>query len=194
MTALAGKTLHVTTRQAWRSWLAKHHRTESEVWLVYYRKETGKPRISYDDAVEEALCYGWIDSTVKALDRERFAQRFSPRRKASSLSQMNKERIRVLVAAEKMTKAGLDAIAHALDPKEDNRQEFHIPPDILEPLKENDEAWQNFQRFPETYQRIRIAFIESRKRHGEEMFRRSLTYFIKMTAKNKRFGFTRTWK
>jgi uncharacterized protein YdeI (YjbR/CyaY-like superfamily) len=160
--------------------------------LAYYRKETGKPRISYDDAVEEALCYGWIDSTVKALDSERFAQRFSPRKMTSSLSQMNRERIRVVIATKKMTKAGLDAIAHIFDPREDDHQELNIPPDILEPL--NDQAWQNFQRVPETYQRIRRAFIESRKRHGEEMFRRSLTYFIKMTAKKKRFGFMRTFK
>lgn len=74
-------TLYVTGRKAWRAWLAKYHKTETEVWLVYYRKETGKPRISYNDAVEEALCYGWIDSIVRTLDKERFAQRFSIRKK-----------------------------------------------------------------------------------------------------------------
>jgi uncharacterized protein YdeI (YjbR/CyaY-like superfamily) len=140
-----GKTLHVTTRKDWRSWLARHHNTESEIWLVYYRKETGKPRISYNDAVEEALRYGWIDSTVRSLDRERFAQRFSMRRSASSLSQMNRERVRVLVAKKKMTKAGLAAIAHVLDPAKDEAAEFAIPPDILKPLKENEQAWENFQ-------------------------------------------------
>lgn len=194
VTTLPGKVLHVTTRQAWRSWLAKHHKTETEIWLVYYRKQTGKGRISYDNAVEEALCYGWIDSTVKALDSERFAQKFSPRKKTSSLSQMNKERIRILISAKKMTRAGLDAIAHVFDPKRDLNEEFTIPPDILEPLKANEQAWRNFESFPETYQRIRIAFIESRKRHGEEMFRKSLKHFIEMTAKNKRFGFSKTWK
>jgi len=82
-------TLYVSERKDWRAWLAKHHKTDKQIWLVYYRKETGKPRISYNDAVEEALCFGWIDSTVHKLDDERFAQRFSPRKKTSSLSQSN---------------------------------------------------------------------------------------------------------
>src|SRR5512135_236356 len=97
-----GKTLYVTTRNKWRRWLAKNHDKELEIWLVYYRKDTGKPRISYDDAVLEALAYGWIDSTIKKLDDERFAQRFSPRRSTSVLSQMNKERVRELIKNGKM--------------------------------------------------------------------------------------------
>ena len=82
-----GKTLYVANRKGWREWLAKNHAKEKEIWLVYYRRETGQPRIPYNDAVEEALCYGWIDSTQKKLDGERFAQRFSPRNKTSGLSQ-----------------------------------------------------------------------------------------------------------
>jgi uncharacterized protein YdeI (YjbR/CyaY-like superfamily) len=70
-----GETLHVTTRKAWRSWLKGHYQSKAEIWLVYHKKESGKPRISYNDAVEEALCFGWIDSTAKKLDEERFAQR-----------------------------------------------------------------------------------------------------------------------
>src|SRR5512141_1855744 len=138
-----GKTLHVTTRKDWRSWLARHHNKETEIWLVYYRKETGEPRISYNDAVEEALRYGWIDSTVRSLDKERFAQRFSVRRSGSGLSQMNKERVRALIARKKMTKAGLAAIAHVFDPAKDEARDFAIAPDILKPLKENGRAWEN---------------------------------------------------
>jgi uncharacterized protein YdeI (YjbR/CyaY-like superfamily) len=107
-----GKTLYVTTREEWRAWLQKHHATEKDIWLVYYRKDSGKPRISYDDAVEEALCYGWIDSIEKRMDTERFAQRFSPRKPTSNLSQSNKERIIRLISQKKMRKAGLDAVAH----------------------------------------------------------------------------------
>jgi uncharacterized protein YdeI (YjbR/CyaY-like superfamily) len=118
------KTLHVADRKLWRAWLAKHHRSETEIWLIYYRKETGTPRISYNDAVLEALCYGWIDSTLIAIDKERFAQRFTVRRKTSSLSQMNKERIYKLIAQRKMTKAGLAAIAHVFDPIEDKVKHF----------------------------------------------------------------------
>ena len=101
-------TLYVTNRKKWRDWLVKNHKTQKEVWLIYYRKETGNPRISYDDAVLEALCYGWIDSTVKKVDKERFAQRFSPRSRKSRLSQMNKERIRELIKEKKIKLVGLN--------------------------------------------------------------------------------------
>ena len=137
------------------------------------------------------MCYGWIDSTVKGLDKERFAQRFSKRRKNSALSQMNKERIRNLNAQGKMTKAGLDAVAHVFDPAADEAEEFEIPQQILTALKANKQAWRNFQKFPGAYQRIRIAYIESRKRHGAEMYQKALEHFIKMTAQNKRFGYVK---
>src|SRR3972149_144578 len=97
-----GKALYVHTRKAWRAWLAKHHATEKEIWLVYYKKASGKPRIPYNDAVEEALCYGWIDSTVKSINKARFAQRFTPRKKGSMLSELNKERIRRMVEENRM--------------------------------------------------------------------------------------------
>ena len=119
-----GKTLYVSERKAWRAWLAAHHKAEKEIWLIYYRKGTGKARISYDDAVEEALCYGWIDSTLKSLDEERFAQRFSVRKNTSVLSQPNRERVYRLIAAKKMTKAGLAAIAHVFDPAKDKAGDF----------------------------------------------------------------------
>lgn len=187
-------TLYVTTRRAWRAWLAKHHRTAPDVWLVYYRKESGKPRISYDDAVLEALCYGWIDSTVKKIDAERFAQRFSPRTRTSKLSQMNLERARRLVAEKKMTKAGLAAIAHLYDPAKDATGPLVVPPDILAAIKADRAAWANFRRLPEAYKRIRIAYIDSRRRHGDEMFRRALGHFVAMTVKGKRIGFVKEWR
>lgn len=184
-----GKTLHVTGRGAWRSWLARNHDAEKEVWLVYYRKSSGKPRIPYNDAVEEALCYGWIDGTLKRIDGERFAQRFTPRRASSSVSQMNRERIRKLVAQKKMTPAGLKAIEKIFDVKRNGR--LVIPADIAEPLKRNGATWKNFQKFPSSYKRIRIAYLEGRRRHGEEAFRRSLRHLVEMTARNKRFGLVR---
>ncbi|MEY2485097.1 MAG: hypothetical protein QOH39_745 [Verrucomicrobiota bacterium] len=95
-----GKTLYVTNRKARRAWLAKHHARKKEIWLIYYKKHTGQRRIPYDDAVEEALCYGWIDSTLKRLDEDRTAQRFSPRRPKSFLSETNKERARRLIKAK----------------------------------------------------------------------------------------------
>jgi len=172
-------------------WLSRHHKTEPEVWLIYYRKESGKPRISYDDAVLEALCYGWIDSTVKKIDKERFAQRFSPRRPKSVLSQMNRERIRELIKEKRVTKAGLEAVAHVFDPKTDRIEKPEIPPGILKALRADKNAWKHFQKMPPSYQRIRIAYIEDRKRHGLNMYKKALAHFIKMTALDKRIGFVR---
>jgi len=88
-----GNTLYVINRKQWRSWLVKHHEKEKEIWLIYYRKSSNKKRIPYNDAVEEALCYGWIDGIMKGIDEEMFTQRVTPRRPNSTLSQLNKERI-----------------------------------------------------------------------------------------------------
>ncbi|OGY16875.1 MAG: hypothetical protein A2785_03875 [Candidatus Chisholmbacteria bacterium RIFCSPHIGHO2_01_FULL_49_18] len=186
-----GKTLYVTDRKSWRAWLAKNHDKEKEIWLIYYRKKTSKPRISYDDAVLEALAFGWIDSTAKKIDNERFAQRFSPRRKTSGFSQMNKERIRELIKQKRMTKAGLAAIAHVYDPKTDKKEKFTIPAGILKALMADKDTWKNFLKMPGPYKRIRVAYIESRKRHGVAMYQRALKHFVKMTAQNKRIGFVK---
>src|SRR5213596_4263102 len=119
-----GTTLYVKDRRQWRAWLARHHETAPEIWLIYYKKDSGKPRIPYNDAVEEALCYGWIDSILKPIDARRYAQRFSPRRPTSVLSAMNRERVRRLITAKRMTKAGLASISHAFDHKKDTKQKL----------------------------------------------------------------------
>ena len=185
-----GKTLYVSDRKAWRSWLAGNHGKEKEIWLVYPKKRTGRPRIPYNDAVEEALCFGWIDSTVKSIDDEKFAQRFTPRKAKSGLSQMNKERVRLLIAQNKMTDAGRRAIAHAYG-GESEHGKVKVAKGVLNAIRENADAWRYFQNFPESYKRIRIEYIESRRRHGKEAFQKSLQNFVRMTAKNKRFGFVR---
>src|SRR5205809_3421959 len=107
-----GKTFYAKNRKEWCAWLAQHHRAAPEIWLVYYKKDSGKPRIPYNHAVEEALCYGWIDGIGKPIDAKKYAQRFSPRRKTSKLSDMNRERVRRLIKAGRMTKVGLAAIEH----------------------------------------------------------------------------------
>lgn len=174
--------LHLTDRKDWRAWLKEYHKARKEVWLVYYKKESGKPRIAYNDAVEEALCFGWIDSTVRSLDEKRFAQKFSPRKPRSGYSQANKERLRALVQQGKVMKDLLPSIQEVLAEK------FVMPKDILKAIKMNREAWKNFQGFSEPYKRIRIAFIDGARKRPEE-FQKRLNYFIKMTEKNKQFGF-----
>lgn len=172
-------------------WLSKHHDSAHDIWLIFYKKSSGKPRISYDDAVLEALAYGWIDSIVKKVDEDSFVQRFSPRKPTSVLSQMNKERIRELIKEGKMTKAGLTALSHVFDPDTDEPEKFSIPPSILKALKSDKDTWRNFQKFPGSYRRIRIEYIESRKRHGIAMYTKALRHFIQMTALNKRIGFVK---
>jgi len=176
------KTLYVTKRKDWRAWLKKHYKTEKEIWLVYPKKETGRPRIEYNDAVEEALCFGWIDSIVKNLDDSRSVQRFSPRKPKAKYSQANIERLRTLVAKKKVIKEVADTLKETLDKK------FIIPADILKAIKANQAAWKNFQKFSASYKRIRVAFIDGARKRPVE-FKKRLRHFIKMTEKNKMFGF-----
>src|SRR3712207_3822053 len=131
------RTLYAADRDAWRAWLAENHRTEKEIWLVYPRKATGKTRIPYNDAVEEALCFGWIDSTQKTLDDDHTAQRYSPRRPGIPYSQPNQERMRRMLAQGKVLPEVRESLGDLLE------RPFVIPPDIEKALKANPEAWQN---------------------------------------------------
>jgi uncharacterized protein YdeI (YjbR/CyaY-like superfamily) len=101
------------SRAAWRRWLEKHHATEPEVWLVYYKKHTGKTTLSYDDSVKEALCFGWIDGIRKRIDDERYTHRFSPRRPGSKWSATNIRRVEALEKAGLMKAAGKKEVAAA---------------------------------------------------------------------------------
>jgi uncharacterized protein YdeI (YjbR/CyaY-like superfamily) len=175
-----GKLLDVPGAKAWRRWLKAHHASEPEIWLVYHSKASGVPSIPYNDAVDEALCFGWIDSTVKKVDAASRAQRFTPRRPGSPISPMNRERVLRQRAAGRMTQARLDAIG-------DLDTQFELPPDIEAALKADDETWRNYQSQPESYQRIRVGFIEG-ARNRPEMFQRRLNYYLKMTKTDKRYG------
>lgn len=176
------KLLYLVDREEWRVWLEKHHQSETEVWLVYFKSHSGKPRIAYNDAVEEALCFGWIDSTVKSIDDDRFAQRFSVRNPKSTYSQANKERLRELVKRGKVSKAVVATLGNLLE------ETFETPCDILEAIQANPTAWRHFQGLSEVYIRIRIAFIDSARKRPDE-FKKRLRHFIAMTEKDKRFGF-----
>jgi uncharacterized protein YdeI (YjbR/CyaY-like superfamily) len=176
------RTFYPRTRNEWRTWLKKNHAKHREIWLVYYSKKSRKPRVAYNDAVEEALCYGWIDSTMKKIDEHCFAQRFTPRKPGSTWSELNKERARRLVKNKKMANAG-----RALLPAGLLNEKFEIPADILKVLKKDKETWKNFEQFPESYKRIRLGFIHN-SRSRPEFFKKRLDYFLKMTKQNKMYG------
>lgn len=174
-----GKTLYVKTRKEWRDWLLKNYNKESDIWLLFYRKASGKERIPYDVAVEEALCFGWIDSIVKKVDDDSFAQRFSVRKPKSNWSTLNLERMKRLIKQKLMTPAGLKYYPGGT--------KFVIPSDILKEIKKDKTTWENFQKFDKSYQTIRIGFIEGARTRPEE-FQKRLRYFLKMTKQNKKFG------
>ena len=158
--------VHFKTRAQWRRWLKKNHASAQEIWLLYYKKHTGKASVPYDDAVEEALCFGWIDGKVRTIDQDRYAQRFSVRRPRSKYSQANIERLRALVRQGRVAKDILPSLPDLA------KDVFDIAPDILQAIKANKKAWRNFRRFSQPYVRIRIAFIDAARKRPDEFHKR----------------------
>ncbi|MGD2027636.1 MAG: YdeI/OmpD-associated family protein [Anaerolineales bacterium] len=177
-----GKTLYVHKREDWRAWLEENFETAGEIWLVNPNKASGKPRLLYNDAVEEALCFGWIDSIIKKLEEDSSAQRFTPRNPKSDFSQQNKERLRWLAKQDLIHPSIRESIQPILE------EEFVFPPDILAAIKANPQAWEHYQTFSPTYQRIRVAYIDSARKRPEE-FNKRLANFIKKTEQNKQIGY-----
>lgn len=176
------KTLYVTNRKDWRKWLEKNFDKEKDVWLIYPNKASGKPRIVYNDAVEEALCFGWIDSVIRSFDKESSIQRFSPRNARSTYSQQNKERIKWLIENNMIHPSILERA------KEIAAEKFVFPKDIIDLIKKDKTAWKNYNAFSEIYKRIRIAYIDTARKHPEH-FKKRLNNFIAKTKENKQIGF-----
>ncbi len=173
-------------RMEWRAWLETHHLAKREIWLRTFRKDSGKPSISYDDLVEECLCFGWIDGVVKKFDHESAVQRITPRRKKSFLSELNRQRVWKLQQLGLMTPAGFASIADQLGAPDDP---FEIPDWILVQLQYDPQVWQNFQNFPHLYKRLKIAWIaEIRGDSRRAEAQKRLDYLIKMTAQGKMYG------
>ena len=180
------ETFYPVRRAQWRAWLRKHHATKREVWLLYPNKASGKPRLPYNDAVEEALCFGWIDSTAKKYDPATAAQRFTPRRNHANWSEPNKERFRDMVKAKLMTPAGF-AVAPIEIHAAKKPPRTVLAKDIEAQLRAHPPAWTNYTRFPERYRRIRIGWIEA-ARSRPHVFAQRLGYFVRMTRQGKRYG------
>lgn len=161
------RTLYVTSREEWRAWLTKHYQSETEVWLIYYKKHTGRPRISYDHAVEEALCFGWIDSIVKRMDDEKFAQKFTPRRDSTKWSALNQRRLRKLIREGRMTEAGLAKIELATLGEEAQAKQstgdLALPRFVKQALMANASAWENFRSLTPSRRRAYIRLIMDAK-------------------------------
>lgn len=158
---------HPKTRDQWRAWLEKHHERQTGVWLITYKATTGKPRVSYDEAVEEALCFGWIDSKSAKLDDERSMLWFAPRKAGSGWSRINKERIEKLMASGAMAPAGLSKIEAAKADgswnKLDDVDALKIPDDLQKALKDFEDAETNFAAFPSSVRRGILEWISAAK-------------------------------
>ena len=174
------------TRAEWRAWLEAHHKSKTEVWIRTFRKASGMPSVSYDDIVEECLCFGWIDGSVKKYDEDSMVQRITPRRKKSSLSELNRQRIWKLQQQGLMMPAGLEAVGPQIGSPGDP---LDIPGWVLEQLQADETVWNNFRQFPHHYQRLKIGWIaeikgESRRAEAQKR----LDYLIKMTRQGKTYG------
>lgn len=167
------------TRDEWRRWLSENFEIAREIWFVFPNKLSNKKSISYNDAVEEALCFGWIDSTVKSLDENNKIQRFTPRNHRSAYSQANKERLMWLLK---------NGMVHPKLEKEIKRiiaSPFLFPGDIMRKIKADKIVWDNYQQFSDSYKRIRIAYIDAARKRPEE-FEKRLNNFINKTRENKK--------
>ena len=188
------KATHPKTRGQWRKWLEKNHSTAPGIWMIYYKKETGKRKFDMADAVEEALCFGWIDSVAQKLDDERSMQKFTPRKPKSIWSKINKQRIEKLIEQKLMKPAGLATIERA---KENgswdtlNSSDLHtdnnsMPDDLEKALSKNKKALANFLAFPPSYRKRFLFWIDSAKTPVTKAARIKQT--LLMAAANKKPG------
>ncbi|MBI5304608.1 MAG: YdeI/OmpD-associated family protein [Chloroflexi bacterium] len=178
-------------RDAWHAWLAKNYARETELWVVLYKKNSGKASVSYDEAVEEALCFGWIDGIAKGIDGEKYAQRFSPRRKGSIWSESNKKRVAKMIAQGRMTDAGLAKIHEAKQNGEWDKATIredttNIPLELKRALAADKQAQQNFDKLAPSHKRQFIYWITEAKR--EETRARRIAMTIQMVKQNQRLG------
>jgi uncharacterized protein YdeI (YjbR/CyaY-like superfamily) len=201
------KALNFTDRNAWRKWLERNHAKEKEALLIHYRKDSGKTSLNHFDAVEEALCFGWIDSILKRVDDERFVLKYTPRKPNSIWSKVNRDKAEQLIKAGKMTKAGLAKIEEAK--KNGNWDNAYtslikdtLPDDLKQALLKNEKAWWNFQKFAATYRNMYIGWVNSakteatrRKRIAEVVYRSEKkikpgidTTYYHLTNKDKKPG------
>lgn len=172
------KLIFASTREEWRSWLRENFEKEKEVWFVFPTKAAEESGVSYNDAVEEALCFGWIDGQAGRLDDSHQLRRFTPRRNGSGYSQPNIERL-IWLDENNMIHPKIRPSVEELISKP-----FVFPQDIIEALQEDETVWNNYVNFSESYKRIRVAYIDAaRKRHEE--FEKRLMNFINKTRENK---------
>ncbi|UCD52701.1 MAG: YdeI/OmpD-associated family protein [Phycisphaerales bacterium] len=179
------------TAKAWRAWLRKHHATEQELWLVLYKKHTGKADLVYEEAVCEALCFGWIDGIRKRIDDEKHMIRFTPRRPNSRWSPTNKRRVAELIADGRMTEVGLAKVEEAKrngqwDHADVPRPVPEVPVELTQALARNKAAQRRFEALAPSYRKQFIWWIASAKRDVTRSKR--VAEAVQLLAQNKKLG------
>ncbi len=172
----------------WRKWLQKHHQSAKDIWLVYYKKHTGKPSIPYVDAVEEALCFGWIDGQIKSLDKERYMQRFTPRKSSSNWSTINIDRAKKMIKEKKMTDWGREIYEKGIKTNRiiPSSKNFTIPSGLKKALVANKKAWSNFQGFAPSAQLAFAYWVNTAK--TDETRQKRIEKTVKLSEEGKRLG------
>ncbi|MCU0914432.1 MAG: YdeI/OmpD-associated family protein [Planctomycetes bacterium] len=187
----ASQRRHFDSRDHWRAWLMEHHATVPEMWLVFYKKHTGKSGLTYVEAVEEALCFGWIDGILKRIDDEKHTVRFTPRRKNSIWSESNKKRVARLIEENRMTEAGLVKVREAQangqwDKAVVREDPTLVPPELTTALAQNAPARQNFETLAPSYRKQFIYWVGMAKQ--DETRRRRVAEAVRLLARNERLG------
>jgi uncharacterized protein YdeI (YjbR/CyaY-like superfamily) len=178
------KTVDPRIVEKWRQWLAAHHDSATEIWLVFHKQHTGRACLTYEDAVEEALCYGWVDSLIKRLDDDRYARKFTPRKADSRWSTWNRKRYAALKAAGRLAPAGLKRPPTARSG--DAPAARPVPTDVLTALAAHPLARARFEALPPSHRRQYVAWIDSAKR--EETRLRRIEQAVQMLIAGKRLG------
>jgi len=168
-------TYYAKDRKAWRKWLEKNHRTAPGIWLIYFKKDSGKTRVPYANAVEEALCFGWIDSTLNPIDEHSYMQLFTPRKPKSGWSKLNKDRVEQLIEKGLMTPAGMDKIEQAklygTWSKLDHIESFTLPPQLEKALARKKKARDYFDTLSKTNKKYLLYYIHNAKQEEKKQQR-----------------------
>ncbi len=180
------ETVFAKDRAEWRRWLAKNFARSAEIWLVFYKKASGKQTIAYHHAVEEALCFGWIDGMKRKVDEQCYAFRFTPRTEKSAWSKSNLERVERLIADGRMMPAGLKAY-HASDRREIAPLPAALPTALEDRFRKERAAWANYEKFPPGYRRLTAGWVASAKKEETQLKR--LRKLIEYSARNARIEF-----
>jgi uncharacterized protein YdeI (YjbR/CyaY-like superfamily) len=182
------KTIYAKNRKEWRYWLQKNHHSQKGIWLVYYKKHTGQTSISYTDAVEEAICFGWIDGQIKKIDDDKYMQRYTPRKPKSLWSEVNIERAKKMINLGYMAEFGLKALHEGMKTNEriPSSKNFSVPPYLKTALIKNKKAWNNFQNFSPSAQLAYVYWVNTAK--TEETRQKRIKKTIEQLAMNKKFG------